>query len=126
MTAFEWAAVGLILFGMVVPCWIMVFLTISFVRLANTKTKQELARRPSAQDYAKLTTEFGKFVSSGERFNGPGAVAYVRELKSYPEYRDTTLLLLEEFNVAGKGKFDEVFRNELKEVEIYLLGLEND
>jgi hypothetical protein len=126
MTTFEWAAVGLILFGMVVPCWIMVFLTVSFVRLANAKTKQELARQSSAHDYAKLTIEFGKFVSSGERFNGPGAVAYVRELKSFPEYRDTTLLLLEEFNVSGKGKFDEVFRNELKEVEIYLLGLEND
>ena len=126
MTTFEWAAVGLVLFGMVVPCWIMVFLTVSFVRLANEKTKQELALRSSAHDYAKLTTEFGKFISSGQRFNGPGAVAYIRELKSFPEYRDTTLLLLEELNVSGQGKFDQVFRNELKEVEIYLLGLDND
>jgi hypothetical protein len=126
MTAFEWAAAGLILFGMVLPFWIMVIVTVSFVRQANAKTKQELARRSSAHDYAKLTTEFGKFVSSGQRFNGPGAVAYVRELKSFPEYRDTTLLLLEEFNVSGTGKFDQVFRNELKEVEIYLLGLDND
>ena len=126
MTTFEWATVGLVLFGMVVPCWIMVFLTISFVRLANAKTKQEMARRSSAHDYAKLTTEFGKFISSGQRFNGPGAVAYIRELKSFPEYRDTTLLLLEELNVSGQGKFDQVFRNELKEVEIYLLGLDTD
>jgi hypothetical protein len=126
MTTFEWTALALILFGMVAPFWIMVAVTVSFVRQANEKTKQELARRSSAHDYARLTTEFGKFVSSGERFNGPGAVAYVREMKNYPEYRDTTLLLLEEFNVSGTGKFDQVFRNELKEVEIYLLGLEND
>ena len=126
MTTFEWTALALILFGMVAPFWIMVVVTVSFVRQANEKTKQELARRSSAHDYARLTTEFGRFVSSGERFNGPGAVAYVREMKNYPEYRDTTLLLLEEFNVSGTGKFDQVFRNELKEVEIYLLGLEND
>lgn len=126
MTTFEWTICGLILIGIVLPFWVMVFLAWSFVRQAKAKAKRELARRSSAHDYAKLIVEFGKFVSAGERFNGPGAVAYIRELKSYPEYRDTTLLLLEEFNVAGKGKFDQVFRNELKEVEIYLLGLDND
>lgn len=51
--------------------------------------------------------------------------ASIRQLIRYPQYRDLSLLLLEEVNVNGHNKFEEMLRAELKKAETQLLGMQS-
>ena len=60
------------------------------------------------------------------KFNGPTMVAYIRELREYPQYRDASLLFLEGITITGSARFDDVCRTELQAMETHFLGLENE
>lgn len=125
MSAFEWAAVALIVFGMVIPFWLMVIITVMFVE--QNRKKEKTAKVSYVHDYARLVqTMNDSFKSSNGSFNGPAMIAYLRELRLYPQYREPTLLFLEEITITGKGKFDAVCKAELSNLETYLLDLKSD
>ena len=125
VSSFEWTAIGLIIFGMVIPFWLMVIITVMFVEQNRTKGKS--AKVTYVHDYAHLVKTMNEeFKSSDGKFNGPAMIAYLKELRLYPEYREPTLLFLEEITITGSGKFDEVCKAELGSLETYLLGLKKD
>ena len=47
-------------------------------------------------------------------------------LREYPQYRDATLLFLEEITITGSGKWDNFCETEMKTIETDLLGLNHD
>ena len=122
MSGFEWAALGLIVFGMVIPFWSMLILMAFVVRkgrAANTAS--------NVHDYVKLMESITEsFARANGRHDGPTMMAYLRELKEYPQYREPTLLFLESLSITGSGPFDLMCKKELKDLEIFLLGLKND
>lgn len=127
MTGFEWTTIGLIIFGMVIPFWIMVILTGIVVEQTRRKAKKELARQSYVHEYAELCIKLSEMLKAADgTFNGPALVAYLRELKNYPEYKDMSILFLESISITGDGRFDDIARNELKATEVYLLGLNDD
>ena len=125
MTTFEWSALALITFGMVVPFWILAVLTIFIAE--DGRRKRRAQKVTYVHDYVELMQGIAKILKSDDgRFNGPSLVAYLRDFKEYPQYRDATLLFLEEINVTGSSKFDDMVRNELKLIEADLLGLKDE
>ncbi|MEQ5788979.1 hypothetical protein J3454_13855 [Erythrobacter sp. NFXS35] len=127
MTTFEWTTLGLILFGMVIPFWLMTALAgINYEQNRRRAAKQD-KRQSFVHEYVELSTKMNEMLTSGkENLPGPALAAYLRELKKYPEYKDMSILYLETVTVTGDGRFDEIARNELKATEEYLLGLDND
>ncbi|WP_298336879.1 hypothetical protein [uncultured Erythrobacter sp.] len=128
MTTFEWTVIGLILFGMVIPFWVMTVFAIILAEQARKQAKP--SDRPiKVHDYSKLMTAFDELLhqpNKNGKFNGPTMVAYIRELREYPQYRDATLLFLEEISITGSNEFDEVCKTELKSIETHLLGLNDE
>ncbi|MEO1648876.1 MAG: hypothetical protein AAFR32_08660 [Pseudomonadota bacterium] len=128
MTGFEWTAIGLIVFGMVIPFWLMtIFSTI--VLYQQQKLTKPPKRKIVVHDYAKLMKAFEELLKPPVKdgnFNGPTMMVYLRELREYPQYRDTSLLFLEEISITGSKKFDDLCKAELKSIEDHLLGLENE
>ncbi|KUO49514.1 MAG: hypothetical protein APF78_11910 [Sphingomonadales bacterium BRH_c3] len=127
MTTFEWAAIGLMVFGMVIPFWIVTILTLIVADQTRKMTKPP-SRPIKVHDYTKLMVAIDDLIHSDGTgtFNGPALQIYLREMKHYPEYKDTSLLYLEELSISGTKKWSVICRTEQKAVEEYLLGLEND
>ncbi|WP_162925173.1 hypothetical protein [Aurantiacibacter odishensis] len=122
MITFEWIALGLIIFGMVIPFWMLVIITIMAVE--GNRKRDKSGNTSYVHDYARLVKSMNEDLKSGDgKFNGPAMIAYLRDLRDYPQYREPTLLFLEEISITGSGKFDEVCKAELKSLETYLLGL---
>ncbi|MDE1467034.1 hypothetical protein [Aurantiacibacter sp. D1-12] len=123
MSGFEWTALALILFGMVLPFWIMVLLVL-YLAMQNKKKPSE-SRAPK---YADLMGMFARMLdkSNDGKFDGPTMVACIRDLKKFPEYRDASIMFLEELRITGSGKFDDMAKTEQKNVERHLLGLKDD
>jgi len=128
MTGFEWTTIGLIIFGMVIPFWLMTVFS-CIVLYQQQKLTKPPKREILVHDYAKLMKAFGDLLHQPDKngkFNGPTMMVYLRELKEYPQYRDTSLLFLEEISITGSKKFDDICKAELKSIEDHLLGLENE
>ena len=124
MSPFEWIALGLILFGMVIPFWL---LTVIAGRTALRKDKEggnphRVMRYNEIMDY--LHSAWKKSEAEGQ--NGASIIASIRELNNYPEHRDLTLLYLEEISVTGTSKFDDLVKIEIQNIEKYFLGLNDD
>lgn len=117
VSVFEWTIVGLILFGFVLPIWIFFF-------AAFLSRKMGSGKEPSSRyfAYVKILRFLHEEIQEGVIGFGPLWVTGVRELQKYPEYRDVSLLYLEEITITGSKKWDNVMENELKEVEDFLLG----
>jgi len=125
VSSFEWTTIGLIIFGMVIPFWLMVIVTIIVVEQSRKKEKQ--TRTTYVHDYARLMHAMNDDLNSSDgKFNGPAMIAYLKELREYPQYREPTLLFLEEITITGSGKFDEVCKAELTSLETHLLGMKDD
>ena len=122
VSTLEWILVALILLG-IVPAWLLGLAAF----LSSRKPQRE---EPGARCAAYINLLETLYPKSGEGdfsiSNGAIWGACLRELKQYPEYADLSLLLLEEINITGSRKFDEVMRADLKSVESYLLGLRNE
>lgn len=122
VSGLEWSVIALILFGMVIPFWLLVFITVAAFRA--------IKREPSdgrADKYARLMRELSDVLSKESyKFNGPALIACLRDLKNFPEYRDASILFLDSISVTGKSKFDEMARTEIKAVDAYLLGLKDE
>ena len=123
MTNFEWTVIGLIIFGMVIPFWIMVGLT---VMVARRKPQQPVTTPGRAREYADLMREFEyAFNKTKDRkLDGPLLVACIRDLKAYPEYKDASIRLLEGININGNGVFVDMIKTEMRTVENHLLGVD--
>lgn len=127
MTAFEWTVVGLILFGMVIPFWLMTAFAVINYEQNRRRTAKEDKRQSFVHEYVELSTKMHEMLTSGkDNFAGPALVVYLRELKKYPEYKDLSILYLESVSITGNGRFDDIARNELKATEDYLLGLNDE
>ena len=127
MTTFEWTVIGLIVFGMVIPFWLMTVFAVLVADQTRKITKPP-SRPIKVHDYTKLMTAIDDLIHSkgSGSFNGPALQIYLREMKEYPDYKDTSLLFLEELSITGKSKWSDICRTEQKAVEQYLLELEND
>jgi hypothetical protein len=61
-----------------------------------------------------------------DKGRGPVMVACIRELGFYPEYRDITVLLLNEVTVTGQNQYDRLMKVELQETEAFLLDAKDE
>lgn len=124
VTAFAWVAISLILFGMVIPFWVMTVFTAKIAKrqLVEQTSPQRVLCYNELMDY--LHSAWKKSRAEGQ--NGASIVASIRELKNYPEHRDLTILYLEEITITGTSKFDDLAKAEIENVEAYLLGLNDD
>ena len=66
-----------------------------------------------------------------EEFNkdhniAPIIIAGIRELRRFPEYRDATILFLDEISVTGSSHFDQLLKKEMTELENILLHVSDD
>ena len=122
MSTFEAATLVLILVGLIIPFWTMTALVV----LGDRESKKNPTKIRSAK-YASLMKEFSEVLSEDSyKFNAPVLIACLRDLKSFPEYRDASILFLDSINVTGKNKFDDMARTEIKAVDAYLLSLKDD
>ncbi len=123
VNAFGWAALGLILFGMVIPFWMMSYVTTKIaVRWSvDGADESRIMRYNEVMDYLHSTLNRPKTDSQC----GASLVASIRELKNFPEHRDLSVMYLEEINITGTGKFNDLAKLEIKKVESHLLG-QND
>lgn len=120
MSGFEWAVIGLILFGMVVPFWAITIVTgiLASKQKKAIKSPDRLMRYLELLDY--MHAAFKK--SNAEGQNGASIVAAIRELRNFPEHRDLSILYLEEVTITGESKFDDLARTEINDVEAFLLA----
>ncbi|KPP88112.1 hypothetical protein SAMN04515621_2900 [Erythrobacter sp. HL-111] len=123
---FEWAAIGLILFGMVLPFWTLTVIALRRAskepRRGEVPASERVLRYNAIMDYLHRACRKGP----AEGQSGASFIAAVRELRNYPEHRDLTVLFLEEINVSGTGKFNELAKREIRAAEEYLLALKED
>lgn len=127
MTGFEWIALGLILFGMVIPFWLMTAFTVLTYEQNRRRAARQDKRQSFVHEYVELSTKMNEMLSSGDKtLAGPALVAYLREFKKYPQYKDMSILYLESITITGNGRFDEIARIELKAIEEFLLGLNDE
>jgi hypothetical protein len=56
----------------------------------------------------------------------PVIIAYIRGLRAFPEYRDTTVMFLDTIEVHGHTHFDQLMKREMAAVLDDLLGSNND
>ena len=115
---------ALVLFGIVAfapPLWILA----TSIRTAAQKAPLV---EPSSRyfAYSKILGFVHEAMKSGKVECGPLWIVAIRELRTYSEYKDITLLYLEEVNITGENKFDRVMERELKDVEAFLLERTND
>ncbi|WP_221537709.1 hypothetical protein [Qipengyuania huizhouensis] len=122
VNGFEWIVLGLILFGMVIPFWLMTYLTAKISRTSRDAGPHRIMRYNEVMDYLHSGLKRSKI----DGLSGASLVATIRELENYPEHRDVTLLYLEEITITGSGKFDELAKSEIQKLETYLLGLKDD
>ena len=120
MTQFEWGILVVLTVSFVVPAWIMAF---ALRDRAKSIREDEPNKRYFA--YASLLQSLHAQLDPNSKTvrNGPLFAATVRELANYPEYRSFSVLFLEEINITGTRKFDNVVRAELKAVEAQLLDI---
>ena len=120
VTPFETALIAILALGLVIPAWIMAF---AFRNRAKAMRVDEPNKRYFA--YAALLQSLHAQLDPKSKTvrNGPLFAATVRELANYPEYRSFSVLFLEEINITGSRKFDNVVRAELKAVEAQLLDI---
>lgn len=118
VSTFETAIIAVLALGFVVPAWLMAF---AFRERAKAMRVEEPNKRYFA--YAALLQSLHAQLDPKSKMvrNGPLFAATVRELANYPEYRSFSVLFLEEINITGTRKFDQVVRAELKAVEAQLL-----
>jgi hypothetical protein len=123
---FEWAAIGLILFGMVLPFWTLTAVALRRTRREGRRPQvpqtERVMRYNAIMDYLHRACRKGP----AEGQSGASFIAALRELRNFPEHRDLTVLFLEEVNVSGPGKFNELAKREIRAAEEYLLGLKED
>jgi hypothetical protein len=122
VNGFEWAVLGLILFGMVMPFWLVTYFTVKLGSISRDAGPHHIMRYNEVMDYLHSGLKRPK----GDGLSGASLVATIRELNNYPEHRDVTLLYLEEITITGSGKFDELAKSEIQKLETYLLGLKDD
>ena len=124
MTVFEWTVIGLIVIGVVVPFWIMIGLVV----MVSRRRHQPVILPPGrASQYAVLMREFEhafKNNNKDRKLDGPVLVACIRDLKTFPEYKDASIRLLEGININGNGVFVDMIKTEMRTVENHLLGVD--
>jgi hypothetical protein len=110
--------------GLGIPAWI-------FSLAVYHAAKRQRSSEPSARffAYSRLIESIhsqAKFEGDVLIENGALFAATIRELKNYPEFKDISLLYLEEIHITGSSKFDQIMKNELDGLETHLLGLRNE
>ena len=124
MTVFEWTVIGLIVIGVVVPFWIMIGLVV----MVSRRRHQPVILPPGrARQYAVLMREFEQAFNNhnkDRKLDGPVLVACIRDLKTFPEYKDASIRLLEGININGNGVFVDMIKTEMRTVENHLLGVD--
>ena len=121
VNAFEWAVIALLVVGLLIPAWLVALSVKSYVRRPR-------GGEPSARygAYVRLLNSIHSGIATGTVENGAVWAASIRELQNYPEYRDLSILYLEEITITGSNKFDAIMKAELKSIESSLLGTGNE
>lgn len=114
MTTFESLLLVIALVGVGIPAWICAAITTSSRHQAVSVKNGGFPAYTALID--RILDEFDK-----DKGRGPIMVAAVRELRSFPEYRDTTVLLLNEVTVTGSSQYDRLMEVEIRETEAFLL-----
>jgi hypothetical protein len=120
VSTLEWILTAIIVLGLV-PAWLIGLA--AFITAKQRRTEEPSARHAA---YVRLLDALHQAIKTGTVENGAIYVAGVRELKAYPEYRDLSLLYLEEINITGTKKFDQIMKAEIGAVEAALLESRND
>ncbi len=113
---FEVLVIVLLVGGLILPIWWLV----GTVHFANRKQRQQLQ---SAQRCMAFTAVMDRLMNEmrNDRKRAPIVVACIRELQTFPEYRDISVTMINDINVSGSTPYDQMLKNELKKTEAFLL-----
>ena len=120
MSTVEALVLCLLFFGALVPNWVVLFV------LFSVKRSQPLERKRNEQPTARFEA-YIRIVNAildelkQEQNRAPVIIAGLRELRVFTEYRDITVLLLDEISVTGHSHFDQLMKKELASLETSLL-----
>lgn len=113
---FETLVIVLLVGGLIVPIWALV----ATVHFANRKQRGQLQSAQRCMAFAavmdRLTNEL-----RADKKRAPIVVACIRELQTFPEYRDISVTLINDINVNGSTHYDQLLKNELQKTEAFLL-----
>ncbi len=123
VSTFEALVLGLLFFGAIVPIWGL--LGVLYVTERRRGRFLETARRGEdsitrLDAYTRIIHSILDEIKNTEN-RAPVLIACVRELSSFPEYRDLTVLLLDEISVTGSTHFDQLMKQEMTRLETSLL-----
>lgn len=116
MTFFEALVIILLVGGLILPIWALV----ATVHIANRKQRRQLQ---SAQRCMAFTAVMDRLMNElrADRKRAPIVVACIRELQTFPEYRDISVTMINDINVNGSTPYDQMLKNELRKTEAFLL-----
>lgn len=119
MSTIEGLVLGLLLLA-VVPNWVILILFyIGRIRSLEQRQKNQhsIAR---FEAYIRIVNAILDELKQ-EQNRAPVIIAGLRELQVFTEYRDITVLLLDEISVTGHSHFDQLMKKELTSLETSLL-----
>ncbi|MFB0613488.1 hypothetical protein [Aurantiacibacter poecillastricola] len=116
MSGFEVLVIVLLIGGLILPIWALV----ATVHFANAKARH---KAQSAQRCMAFTAVMDRLLNElrADRKRAPIVLACIRELQTFPEYRDISVTLINDINVSGNTPYDNMLRNELQKTEAFLL-----
>ena len=116
VSGFEALVIVLLIAGLIVPIWALV----ATVHFANRKQRGQLQ---SAQRCMAFTAVMDRLTNElrADRKRAPIVLACIRELQTFPEYRDISVTMINDINVSGSTPYDQMLRNELQKTEAFLL-----
>ena len=120
VTTFETLLVALLSLGLIVSFWGMKAL-LSQLRKQPAALDRISSFLAYTQTVDRIWDEINKEVNLA-----PIVVAGIRNLRMFPEYREATILLVDQIHVTGDSHFDQLLKRELTELENHLLKVAND
>ena len=95
VSGFEALVIVLLIGGLIVPIWALV----ATVHFANRKQRSQLQ---SAQRCMAFTALMDRLTNElrGDRKRAPIVLACIRELQTFPEYRDISVTMINDINVT--------------------------
>ena len=113
---FEVLVIVLLVGGLILPIWALV----GTVHFANRKQRRQLQSAQRCMAFSALMDRLTNELRA-EKKRAPIVLACIRELQTFPEYRDISVTMINDINVSGSTPYDQMLKNELRKTEAFLL-----
>jgi hypothetical protein len=122
VSTFEALVLCLFFFGAAVPAWTVLILHFHARRSPSFDGRRsEACPTARSESYIRIVNTILDELKQEEN-RAPVIIVCLRELRLFVEYRDITVLLLDEISVTGHSHFDQLMKNEITRLETALLA----